>query len=141
MNTIARRVIPAVVLGFGLAGAATMPALSQQPAPQSPLGYDDTPMQPNGKWHVHDPKRPQPRVVTPGPAPEPSPAPSDAIVLLGKGADVSAWQMSADRTPVTWPMKDGILQSGKGMIQTKEEFSDVQLHVDKPKHQHQHEEE
>jgi len=29
-------------------------------------GYKDTPMQPNGKWHVHDPDRPQPPVVTPG---------------------------------------------------------------------------
>jgi hypothetical protein len=27
-------------------------------------------------------------------------------------------------------MKDGVLQSGKGMIQTKAEFSDVQLHVE-----------
>src|SRR4051794_16663702 len=36
-----------------------------QPAP---VGYDDTPMQPNGKWHIHDGKRPQPPVVTPPPA-------------------------------------------------------------------------
>ena len=27
-------------------------------------------------------------------------------------------------------MKDGVLQSGKGMIETKEQFSDVQLHVE-----------
>lgn len=130
MHTIARRVIPAVVLGLGLIGGATMPALSQQQQPQSPVGYDDTPMQPNGKWHVHDAKRPQPRVVTPGPAMDPAPAPSDATVLLGKGADLSAWQMTADGSAVTWPMKDGVLQSGKGMIQTKEQFSDVQLHVE-----------
>ena len=30
------------------------------------LGYTDTPMQPNGKWHIHDPARPQPTVVAPG---------------------------------------------------------------------------
>ena len=30
------------------------------------LGYDDTPMQPNGKWHIHDGARPQPKVVTSG---------------------------------------------------------------------------
>jgi len=35
---------------------------------QAPVGYDDTPMQPNGKWHIHDGKRPQPAIVTPGPA-------------------------------------------------------------------------
>ena len=33
-------------------------------AQQSNLGYDDTPMQPNGKWHIHDGKRPQPIVVS-----------------------------------------------------------------------------
>jgi hypothetical protein len=136
MNTSARRVIPVVVLSIGMAGAATIQVLSdQQPQPQqqqqqSPLGYEDTPMQPNGKWHIHDPKRPQPRVVTPGPAGDPLPAPSDAVVLLGNGADVSAWQMVTDGSAVTWPMKDGVLQSGKGMIQTKEQFSDVQLHVE-----------
>ena len=34
---------------------------------QAPTGYDDTPMQPNGRWHIHDGKRPQPPIVTPGP--------------------------------------------------------------------------
>ena len=29
-------------------------------------GYTDTPMQPDGKWHVHDPARPKPKVITPG---------------------------------------------------------------------------
>ena len=59
-------VIPAVLI-FAAAAAG------QQPN----LGYDDTPMQPNGKWHIHDGKRPQPTVVTPGPAtlnPVPPPA-------------------------------------------------------------------
>ena len=27
---------------------------------QAPIGYDDTPMQPNGKWRVHDGTRPYP---------------------------------------------------------------------------------
>jgi len=25
-------------------------------------GFQDTPMQPDGKWHVHDPARPQPPI-------------------------------------------------------------------------------
>ena len=33
--------------------------------PPGQLGYQDTPMQPNGKWHIHDGKRPQPDIVTP----------------------------------------------------------------------------
>ena len=54
---------------------------------QAPTGYDDTPMQPNGRWHIHDGKRPQPAIVTPG-AINPTPAPPDATVLIGAGADV-----------------------------------------------------
>ena len=34
-------------------------------AQQAPVGYDDTPMQPNGTWRVHDGKRPQPRMKQP----------------------------------------------------------------------------
>ena len=35
---------------------------------QAPIGYDDTPMQPNGKWRVHDGTRPYPAIVTAPPA-------------------------------------------------------------------------
>jgi hypothetical protein len=94
------------------------------------VGYTDTPMQPNGKWHIHDPARPQPAVVTPdgteGPVIAP---PSDAIVLIEKGRDLSAWSMM-DGKPATWPIADGIAATGKGMIRTKQDFGDVQLHVE-----------
>ena len=46
----------------GFVMAAALSVSSQQPK----IGYDDTPMQPNGKWHVHDGTRPQPKMVTPG---------------------------------------------------------------------------
>ena len=100
----------------------------QQPAP---VGYDDTPMQPNGKWKIHDANRPQPTVVTPPPAPAtPTPPPSDATVLIGTKDDLSAWQMMTDGSPVTWPMKNGVAETGKGIIRTKAEFTDFQLHVE-----------
>src|SRR5688572_4889691 len=93
-------------------GTATV--LSQPPK----LGYDDTPMQPDGKWRIHDGTRPQPRIVKPGPPGPTAPPPADAVVLLGSGNDLSQWQ--ADKgAPVPWPMADGVLQSGKGMIGTK----------------------
>jgi hypothetical protein len=95
--------------------------------PNNNLGYDDTPMQPNGRWRVHDSKRPQPVVVTPGTAQAP---PSDATVLIGERDDLSAWQMVTDGSPATWSMKSGVVETGKGMIRTKAEFTDFQLHVE-----------
>jgi Domain of Unknown Function (DUF1080) len=93
-----------------------------------PIGYDDTPMQPDGKWRVHDSKRPAPPVVTPGPMVA-APPPGDAVVLLGAGNDLSQWQAN-DGSAVTWPVSNGVLQTGKGMIRTKVDYSDVQLHVE-----------
>ncbi len=96
---------------------------------QAPVGYDDTPMQPNGKWRVHDGTRPHPAIVTPPASNVPADAPSDAIVLLGTGDDLGAWQM-ADGSAATWTMKDGVLQTGKGMLSTKRQFTDLQVHVE-----------
>jgi hypothetical protein len=42
-------------------------------------GFQDTPMQPDGKWHVHDPARPQPPVVATGEFSENAPPPSDEL--------------------------------------------------------------
>jgi 3-keto-disaccharide hydrolase len=115
-----------VMQASAIVAALAIAAVAQQPN----LGYDDTPMQPNGTWHIHDGKRPQPRIVTPSPAPvDPVPPPADATVLVGARDDVSAWQMM-DGSRVTWAMKDGVLETGKGMIRTKVEFTDLQLHVE-----------
>ena len=113
-----------VVIACVLAGAVLG---AQQP---TPTGYQDTPLQPNGKWHIHDGKRPQPRVVTPGPFVS-LPAPSDAIVLLGDGQDLSHWQMTQGGGAVGWPIENGVLSSGKGMIRTtRDDFTDYQLHLE-----------
>lgn len=110
--------------------AADKPAQPAQPAAKP--GHDDTPMQVNGKWHIHDPNRPRPPVITPGECSidkKPGAPPSDAIVLLGNGKDLSAWQHD-DGSDVSWPMKAGVLQTGKGAIRTKQNFGDFQLHVE-----------
>ena len=97
---------------------------------QANLGYDDTPMQPNGRWHIHDGKRPQPPLVAPAPMKvSPVPAPADATQLVGDRDDLSAWQMM-DGSSATWVMKNGILETGKGVIRTKAELTDFQLHVE-----------
>jgi hypothetical protein len=111
---------------LGLMAGVSIVAGQQAPAP---VGYDDTPMQPNGRWHIHDGTRPQPPVVTPGPLIS-APPPQDAVVLLGPGADRSAWQMMEGGAAVTWTMNNGELSTGKGMIRTRAEFTDYQLHVE-----------
>ncbi len=122
-----------VLVACILAGASISAQQTQTPPaqpPPSPTGYQDTPMQPNGKWHIHDGTRPQPRVVTPGPSVSPAP-PSDAIVLLGSGQDLGRWQMTQGGGPVSWPVEDGVMSSGKGMIRTtQDDFTDYQLHVE-----------
>ena len=91
-------------------------------------GFQDTPLQPDGKWHVHDPARPQPPIVTPGTFSQLAPAPSDATVLFD-GKDLSHW---TDRmgNPPPWKIEDGVMVSAKSDIQSKEEFGDAQLHVE-----------
>jgi hypothetical protein len=113
-------------IGAGAVVVVLTASLLGQPAP---VGYDDTPRQPGGQWRIHDGARPQPRIVKPGNAGAPAPAPQDAIVLVGPGDDRSAWQMM-DGSPVTWAMNNGVLETGKGLIRTRAEFTDVQLHVE-----------
>jgi hypothetical protein len=111
------------VASFSIAAAAL--TLSQQ----KNLGYDNTPMQPDGKWRVHDGTRPQPRMVTPGAGAGMAAAPADAIVLIGADGNLSAWQAEGGGA-TAWTATNGVVQTGKGSIQTKESFGDIQLHVE-----------
>lgn len=101
------------------------------------FGYTDTPMLPGGKWHVHDPNRPQPEVVKPGTfstQKKPGKAPSDAIVLFD-GENLSKWR-TGNGEPSGWKIEDGAMvvppkgTANGGDIWTKEEFGDCQLHVE-----------
>ncbi len=112
----------AVVLASGVLTAGVAFAQSLQ------LGYDNTPLQPNGKWRMHNSNRPVPSVVVPGPMIV-APPPSDALVLLGTGSNLSQWQAS-DGSKAAWSVSNGVLQTGKGLIQTKAEFTDLQLHIE-----------
>lgn len=86
-------------------------------------GYTNTPVLPWCGFHVHDPDRPAPRRINPGPAAAPAPVPSDAIVLFD-GSDVSRWQ-----TPV-WPVTDGCIMAGEGAFATRGSFTNFQLHLE-----------
>ncbi len=93
-------------------------------------GYRDTPMLPGGKWHLHDPDRPQPRVVTPGATfSQGAPAPSDAEMLFD-GKDLSKWQTSKGQD-AAWKVQDGYVETGRGGgIRTRGKWADFQLHVE-----------
>jgi len=93
-------------------------------------GFRDTPMVPGSKWHLHDPDRPQPRVVTPGAAfSQNAPAPSDAEVLFD-GKDLSKWQ-NAQGQEAPWTVKDGYMETGgREGIRTRGKWADFQLHVE-----------
>lgn len=99
------------------------------------LGFTDTPILPGLRWHVHDPDRPHPRVVSPGAGP--GAAPSDAIVLFD-GKNLSQWVQygtGADRDKLVdpqWKVGDGYFEVGphSGGLYTREKFGDCQLHVE-----------
>ena len=93
-------------------------------------GFQDTPLLPGGQWHVHDPARPQPPVVTPGANfSQGAPAPSDAEVLFD-GKDLSKWE-SVSGSEATWKVKDGYVETQRGGgIRTRGKWADFQLHVE-----------
>ncbi|HTY87213.1 MAG TPA: DUF1080 domain-containing protein [Candidatus Acidoferrum sp.] len=108
-------------------------ALAQQKYPETVIdgvaGFKDTPMQPDGKWHVHDPARPQPPVVTPGTFSAQATPPSDATVLFD-GKSLANWRDKKTGGPAQWKLEDGAMVADKGDIVTTNEMGDMQLHVE-----------
>ncbi len=82
------------------------------------------------QWTVHDPNRPMPPVVTPGPAGPPVAPPSDAVVLFD-GKDLSQWQ-DAKGQPAQWKVENGYMEvvPKTGGIRTIMPFGDCQLHIE-----------
>lgn len=95
---------------------------------QKTFGYQDTPILPGTDYHVHDGKRPQPRVVAPGRIIG-SP-PSDACILFD-GTDLSGWR-GMDDGPAQWCVENGYMQvvAKTGDIFSRREFGDCQLHIE-----------
>ena len=72
---------------------------------------------------------PVPPVVTPGA--KPGDAPSDAVILFD-GKNLDQWVTVADGSPAKWDVAKDILTVSKtsGNIQTKQTFSNYQLHLE-----------
>ena len=89
-------------------------------------------------WKIHDLKRPQPSVVTPGKM-EWSAPPSDAVILFD-GKDLVQWS-DAKGEPSKWKVENGYMEivKGAGEIRTRQSWGEVQLHIEwaAPLAQHQ----
>jgi hypothetical protein len=121
-----RFVVTRMLMGTALA-VVSFYAFAQNranPGNNNDLGFTDTPMLPGLPYHVHDPARPYPPVVTP--TAQPGGPPSDAIVLFD-GKDLSAWE-SGER----WKVRNGFFEvaPGTGDLKTKAKFADCQLHIE-----------
>lgn len=138
----------ALMLALGIATGAAMTIAGNQAMPGAAAaqgtgggsaeeGFTDTPVLPEIGFHVHDPSRPRPAVITPGAgAGQP---PSDAVVLFD-GRDLSQWSAATLGTasytqsdePAPWKVGDGFFEvvPGTGDIATRERFGDVQVHLE-----------
>jgi hypothetical protein len=129
-----RLLCTAVILSAGIAVIPVVNSNGQQ-QPNADLGFTDTPILPGMKWHVHDPDRPRPNVVTPGVTP--GAPPSDAIVLFD-GKDLSKWAQrgrgaaSAQLLEPKWVVRDGYFEIAPrtGSLYTRESFGTCQLHIE-----------
>ncbi len=93
-------------------------------------GFQDTPLQPGLLWHVHDPARPQPPIVTPGTFFSDNAAPpSDAIVLFD-GSNLNQWRDKKTGEAAPWTVANGVATSAKNDIVTTNQFGDLQLHLE-----------
>lgn len=114
-------------LGLGLLGLAPIAGLQGAELAYAKdgsgvCGYKDTPVQPWSGYHVHDPDRPAPKRIDPGPAPAPAAPPADAVVLFD-GKDLSQWQPSDSK------LVDGCIEA-EGNLTSKASFGNCQIHLE-----------
>ena len=121
----AMKLAAAVLMGAGISAAAWAAGAKLVNAKDGSgvFGYKDTPIQPWSGYHVHDPDRPAPRKVDPGPALTPAAAPADAVILFD-GKDLSQWR------PNQYKVEDGCMIATEGPMATVQEFGSMQLHLE-----------
>jgi len=141
MKISSRAVALLILLGWApYSSPAQAPARSAPASPGERIeGFKNTSMLPGGRWHQHDPDRPQPEVVTPGATfSQGAPPPSDAELLFD-GKDLSKWQgvqgkdLTGKAQDASWKVQDGYVEvtPPKGNdIRTRGKWSDFQLHVE-----------
>lgn len=103
-------------------------SMAKKPEPMGPGIKPTTPEIPGTPWRVHDGTRPQPTTVKAAGALT-TPAPEDAVVLFD-GSSTDAWLSVKDDAPCPWEIVDGVLIAKAHSIYTKQEFGDVQVHLE-----------
>lgn len=126
-NTTRTLLVAALTITAGLAPAQA--TRNVEVTIDGVAGFQDTPLQPDGKWHVHDPARPQPPIVTPGASFSQNAAPPGDAVVLFDGKDLSHWT-DKKGNPAPWKIEDGVMISAKSDIETTNKFGDIQLHLE-----------
>lgn len=83
-----------------------------------------------GAWPPHSRSRPAPPVVQAGAPALPVPPPADAVILFD-GRSLAKW-MSPNEADAKWRVVDGTFEvvAGTGTLTTRDQFGDVQLHVE-----------
>src|SRR6266498_3562793 len=120
MKTLLFTTISTIAISVSTSAAA----LSYAKDGSGVYGYKDTPKLPFCEYLVHDPDRPAPKRIDPGPASLRSAIPGDAIVLFD-GKDTSRWETN------TWRVVDGCWETaGNVSPSTSENFGSFQLHVE-----------
>jgi hypothetical protein len=107
-----------MMMGAAVAGQAV--------AQDEVQGYKDGPKLPGVEWSVHDPTRPQPRVVENAGAVVVQP-PADATVLFD-GKSLDAW--TSDGGAAAWEVRDGVMVAKGKDIRSRESFGAIQLHFE-----------
>jgi hypothetical protein len=115
----------AVIFVLGALAASAQPLIHAKDG-SGVFGYKDTPKLPWCEYVVHDPDRPAPKRVEPGPAGPPVAAPADAVILFD-GKDLSKWQNAETECRLV----DGCIEAvGAGNLITKQSFGSCQIHLE-----------
>ncbi len=126
------------LLAFGFSSSRALSEIAPLvPIFSGPVFQGDAPDETH-PWAVHDRNRPQPPRVEPGTfSSQESPGlpPSDAVVLFdGTGESLKNWESVRENgaAPMQWRVEDGalVVVPRTGNIRSKEQFGDVQLHLE-----------
>src|SRR6478752_5994543 len=110
MKSKTLRFLLAILLASHLHSLYAQPNKNVEVKVDGVSGYQDTPLEPDGKWHVHDPARPQPPVVSPGAGfSVGATAPSDAEVLFD-GHGLEKWQ-TMQGAPARWKTNEDYVET------------------------------